>query len=240
VAKIAHIIRQAAQQTGVYTAEGDAVPGDIYAPMFEMLVDIVRELNTQNAISFGKGMIDLAVSGRKITFKPYTTAEQAIIDGGGSVDITDRVVTITPDIAPAIYLQNNPLLMLSYVEIIKYKSDSSPEFYAFNRLIDSAEILLNAPGGGENFTIAYNIPITIDSEPFGDVQIPPTFDRFLIAKLVEAAAGHYQFQETQAIARMRVSDLGAGLATNNTANAPISADRWGALNRYRTRNPGRF
>lgn len=240
MAKIAQIIRQASQQAGIYTAEGDAVPGDIYAPMYQMLVDIVRELNTQNAISFGKATLEISVIGRKITFKPYTDAELAIIAGGGSIDITDRVVDFIPDVAPSLYLRTTPLQMLSYVDILKYNIESAPEYYAFNRLVDSAEMLINANGRNEQFTILYNIPITIDAQPFGDVHIPPTFDRFLIAKLVEAAAGHYQFQETQAIARMRVSDLGAGLATNNTANEPITADRWGALNKFRTRNPGRF
>lgn len=233
MAKIAYIIREAAQKVGVYTAEGDAVPGDIYLPMYNMLRDIISELNSQNAISFGKELITTTITGDTITFQPYTAAEQAIIDGGGSVDITDRIVTILPDVAPDVYVDSVKCLLLSYSDLLALQNVYMPEWYAFNRKIDKAEILFPTEIKGKSVKILHNIPLRIDDAPYGDVHVPETYVRFVIAKLIASAAQHFQFEETAMMARMQVSDLGAGLATNNMASKPIKANLHTALNKFR-------
>lgn len=231
MSKIAHIIKKALKDTGIYVSEGDSVPADYYNPTFEMLKDVIAELNTQSAITFSQQNDDIVVEGNKLTFKKYTEAEQAIIDGGGTVDITDRMVDFVPLTNPIVYNKGYHLDFVSYRDLIDRKSDCL-ECYAFNLGTDYSELIFNANVGGD-LSILRNIPIDIDDEPYGDVHVPDAYVHYLVTKLSESVAIRYQFMETASIFAQKGERTGNILAQSNTSKRPVKLNLLAGLNRYR-------
>lgn len=232
MALIADIIAKALKDAGVYVTEGESVPGDYYNPSLSMLRDIISELNTQSAIQFGQRMDVVSVTGNKLTFKEITEDEQDIIDGGGSVDLTDRMTDFVPIVNPVAYYDGHHLDYISLRDLAdRNDSSSCVSCYAFNVGEDYSELIFNAPVGG-SVKIIRNVPITIDDEPYGEVHIPKSFVLYLVTRLSEAIAIRYQLTDTASIFAQKADRTGNILANNNTSRRPINRNLMDGLNRF--------
>lgn len=231
MALIAHIIKKALKDTGIYVSEGDSVPADYFNPTLDMLRDVIAELNTQTAIIFSQQSDTVNVAGDKLTFKVYTEAEQAIIDGGGTVDITDRLVDFVPVTNPIVYLNGYHLDYVSYRDLMD-RTGGSASCYTFNIGKDYSEIIFNSNVSGE-IKILRNVPIEIDDEPYGEVHVPDSYVHYIVTKLSESVAIRYQFTETASIFAQKGDRTGNILANNNTSRKPVNRNLIAGLNRFR-------
>lgn len=233
MAKISHIVKKALKNVGIQVSEGDSVPGDIFNPTLGLLRDLIAELNSQSAIQFEQSSSVVPIQGSKLTFKLYTEAEQAIIDGGGTVDITDRLVDFVPINNPVVYIDGFHLEFVSYRDLLDRQEATNATCYAFNVGKDYSEIVFNAPVGG-SITLLRSVPIEIDEEPFGEVHIPDSYVTYLVTRLSEAVAIHYQFHDTASVFAQKSERTGNILA-NNAASRKVVVKRnlTTGLNRFR-------
>lgn len=227
-----HIIRKALQNAGIWVSEAEEVPGDYLVPCMGMLQDIVAELNAQSAIVFEQTITETTLVGNSLTFKPYTEAEQLIIDGGGTVDITDRLTDFIPVQAPSgVTVNGVPLRMVSISDMALLDTSSAISAYSFQVSSDSAKMLFDGTGGTLKFV--RNKPISIDDEITGEVHVPPAYDHFLVTKLAEAASLRYQFSESASLFAQKGKAQGNALANNVVSNRPIPHKTAKNLNRFR-------
>ena len=227
-----HIVRKALQNAGIWVSEAEEVPGDYLVPCIGMLQDIIAELNAQSAIVFEQVITNTTLVGDSLTFKPYTEAEQALIDAGGTVDITDRLVDFIPVQAPTGATCNGvPLRMVSVSDLALMDSSSAISAYAFQVSSDSAKMLFDGTSGTLKFV--RNKPVTMDAEITGEIHVPPAYDHFLVTKLAEAASLRYQFSESASLFAQKGKALGNALANNAVANRPIPHKTAKNLNRFR-------
>ena len=227
-----HIVRKALQNAGIWVSEAEEVPGDYLVPCFGMLQDIIAELNAQSAIVFEQTITETTLVGGSLTFKPYTDAEQLVIDGGGTVDITDRLVDYIPVQAPmGATCNGTPLRMVSVSDLALMDSSSAISAYAFQVSSDSAKMLFDGIGGTLKFV--RNKPISMDEEITGEIHVPPAYDHFLTTKLAEAASLRYQFSESASLFAQKSKVQGNALANNVVANRPIPHKTAKNLNRFR-------
>ena len=227
-----NIIKKALKDTGVFASEGNAVDGEYYTPCLELLHDVVAELNTQSAIQFSQQSDVVDVAGNKLTFKKLTQDEKDIIAGGGTVDLTDRMVDFVPLINPIVYKDGNHLDFLSYRDILDRSHTSILSAYTFNIGDDYSEIIFNA-NVASPITILRTVPIEMDDEPYGEVHIPDAFVHFLVTKLAESIAIRYQFTETASIFAQKADRTGNILANNNVSRRPVNRNLIAGLNRFR-------
>lgn len=227
-----HIVRKALQNAGIWVSESGEVPGDYLVPCVGMLKDIIAELNAQSAIVFGQEITETVLVGSSLTFKPYTEAELQIIDEGGTVDITDRLVDFIPVQPPTgVTVNESPIRMVSVSDMALLYSASPISAYAFQVSSDSAKMLFDGEGGIVRFV--RNVPITMDEETTGEIHVPPAYDHFLVTKLAEAASLRYQFSESASLFAQKGKALGNALANNVVANRPIPHKTAKNLNRFR-------
>lgn len=223
MAMIAHVIKKSLKDVGVYCSEGDSVPADLFNPALEMLRDIIAEINSQSAIQFEQSSDVVNVTGNKLIFKKYTEAEQAIIDGGGTIDITDRLVDFVPINNPIVYKDGFHLDFVSYRDLLDRQDATAVTCYAFNIGKDYSELIFNVPVGGL-ITVLRSVPIEIDDEPFGEVHIPDAYVHYLVTRLSESVAIRYQFTETASIFAQKSERTGNILA-NNVASRKVVVKR---------------
>lgn len=227
-----HIVRKALQNAGIWVSESEEVPGDYLVPCVGMLQDIIAELNAQSAIVFEQVITNTTLVGDSLTFKPYIEAEQALIDAGGTVDITDRLVDFIPVQAPSgVTVNGVPLRMVSVSDLALMDSSSAISAYAFQVSSDSAKMLFDGEGGTLKFV--RNKPISMDEEITGEIRVPPAYDHYLVTKLAEAASLRYQFSESASLFAQKGKAQGNALANNVVANRPIPHKTAKNLNRFR-------
>lgn len=232
MALTSHIIKKALKDTGIYVSEGDSVPGDYYNPCFDLLKDLVSELNSQTAIQFEQQVDNYAMAGYKLTFKEYTEEERAIITSGGTVDITDRFVDFVPITLPKVYINGYHLEHISYRDLLDRLSDSIPEYYAFNIGNDYSELIFNAPVAN-TITLLRNVPIRLDEEPFGNLYVPDAYVHYIVTRLSEMVAIRYQFMETASIFAQKGEKTGNILTNNNASRKPVKRNLVTGLNKFR-------
>jgi hypothetical protein len=227
-----HIIRKALQNAGIWVSEAEEVPGDYLVPCMGMLQDILAELNAQSAIVFEQTITETTLVGSSLTFKPYTDAERLIIDGGGTVDLTDRLTDFIPVQAPSgVTVNGNPLRMVSISDLALMDSTTAISAYAFQVSSDSSKMLFDGSGGILKFV--RNKPITMDDDITGEVHVPTAYDHFLVTKLAEAASLRYQFSESASLFAQKGKAQGNALANNVVSNRPIPHKTIKNLNRFR-------
>lgn len=240
MAKITHIVKKALQNAGILVSEGDDVPGDYLNPCIEMLQDIVAELNAQSAIVFEQAIVSRTLQGDTLTFKKYTEDELAIIDGGGTVDITDRIVDYVPVQYPTgVTVSESRLRFVSVSDLSLSQNDSMPSCYAFQTHADESRVLFDCPVRGATIKFVINKPIVMDQEPNGDiittgsVHVPPAYDHLMVTKLAEAASLRYQFTDSASLFAQKGRVQADALANNVTSSRPLKHKTASNLNRFR-------
>lgn len=230
MSQTAQIIKKSLKDVGLIISETETVPGEYYAPAFEILKDLIAELNTQSAIIFSQQSDVVSVGSNKLIFKPLNETEQSIIDGGGTVDLTGRLIDFIPLTNPIVYYKGSVLDYASYRDLLNMPT-SHVMCYAFNIAEDYSEIIFNAPV--DSITLLRNVPIVIDDEPYGDVHIPKAYEHFLITKLSEALAIRYQFAESASMFAQKAERTGNILATNATSRRPVRRNLMAGLNKFK-------
>lgn len=230
MSQTAQIIKKSLKDVGLIISETETVPGEYYAPAFEILKDLIAELNTQSAIIFSQQSDVVDVGSNKLIFKPLNEAEQSIIDGGGTVDLTGRLIDFIPLTNPIVYYKGSLLDYASYRDVLNAQT-SHVVCYTFNITEDCSEIIFNAPV--DTITLLRNVPIAIDDEPYGDVHIPKAYEHFLITKLSEALAIRYQFAESASMFAQKAERTGNVLAINATSRRPVRRNLIAGLNRFK-------
>ena len=230
MSQTAQIIKKSLKDVGLIISETETVPGEYYAPAFEILKDLIAELNTQSAIIFSQQSDVVNVGSNKLTFKPLNETEQSIIDGGGTVDLTGRLIDFIPLTNPIVYYKGSLLDYASYRDVLNAQT-SHVVCYTFNITEDCSEIIFNAPV--DTITLLRNVPIVIDDEPYGDVHIPKAYEHFLITKLSEALAIRYQFAESASMFAQKAERTGNVLAINATSRRPVRRNLIAGLNRFK-------
>lgn len=232
MALTSHIIAKALKDTGIYVSEGNSIPGDYYFPCFELLKDLVAELNSQTAIQFEQQVDNYDMSGSKLTFKKYTDEELEIITSGGSIDITDRFIDFVPLTTPKVYIDGYHLEYISYRDLLDRMFDDMPEFYTFNVGNDYSELVFNAPVSS-TITLLRTVPIRIDDEPYGNLYVPDAYVHYIVIRLSEMVATRYQFTETALIFAQKSEKTGNILTNNNTSRKPVKRNLAAGLNKFR-------
>ena len=227
-----HIVRKALQNAGIWVTEDEGVPGDYLGPCVGMLRDILAELNAQSAIIFEQVITSTTLIGSSLLLKPYTKAEQALIDAGGEVDTSDRLIDFVPVQHPTgVTLDGAVLRLVSVSDLAAMDSTGSATAYAFQVNSDGARMLFNGTGGVLKFV--RNKPIVMDDNLSGEIHVPPAYDHFLVTKLAEAASLRYQFSESASLFAQKGKAQGNSLANNVVANRPIPHNTSRNLDRFR-------
>lgn len=234
MAFITHIVRKALQNAGIWVSEEEAVPGDYLVPCQGMLQDIVAEMNAQSAIVFEQGIENLPVQGDTLYFREYSEAEQAVIDGGGTVDITDRIVSYVPVQYPTgVTLNGDKLRFVSISDLAQAQGDSTATCYSFQKLAGESRVLFNAPVNNATVKFVVNRPIKMDDEPTGELHVPPAYDHLFVTRLAEAASLRYQFTESASLFAQKGRAQADALANNVTSSRPLKHKTQNNLNRFR-------
>lgn len=234
MAYITHIVRKALQNAGIYVSEGEEVPGDYLNPCIEMLQDIVAELNAQSAIVFEQAIVSRTLHGDTLTFKKYTDEELAVIDGGGTVDITDRIVDYVPVQYPTgLTVDDNKLRFASLSDVSLSQNGSTYTCYAFQTLSNEARVVFDSPLKGATVKFVVNKPIVIDEDLTGELHVPPAYDHMIVTRLAEAASLRYQFTESASLFAQKGKVQSDALANNVTSSRPLKHKTQNNLNRFR-------
>lgn len=230
---ISDVIGQALKESGVYAADGQQIPANFYTTGLSCLNKTIEELNGNAAYGFGESLIEIPVTDYTLTIKPYTTTENEIIASGGTIDVTNRVTSVELLYAPTVIYNGYELTLEPFSEVVKERSEGCLDKFAFILKPDCSVVEFNAIPN-DTIKIVHNIPITIDSDPFGYVNIPKSFDNFLITKVSEKLAIRYQFTETASIMAQIGERAGKMAANSVTSRKPINHDVCSRLNKYRT------
>lgn len=234
MAYITHIVRKALQNAGIWVSEEEEVPGDYLVPCQGMLQDLVAEMNAQSAIVFEQGIENMSVQGDTLYFRKYTEAEQAIIDGGGTVDITDRIVSYVPVQYPTgVTLDGAKLRFVSISDLAQAQTESTVTCYAFQTMAGEARVLFNAPVNNSTVKFVVNKPIEMDDEITGEIHVPPAYDHLFVTRLAEAASLRYQFTESASLFAQKGRAQANALANNVTSSRPLMHKTAQNLNRFR-------
>ena len=179
------LVHRVAEAIGLKSFHSDTMDADYFRRVFIVAQDVIRTLNQQPDVNFGNDLRDFSVSGKAITFKPYTVAEQSIIDGGGTVDITDRIVDVRPTSCPVIHLDGCKLGMVDASELAAYAGDRT----AFAWLPFAGYDVIRF-GDSMNATVSLTIklPITIPTLPTDVIGAPERYHEFIISTIAQRVA----------------------------------------------------
>lgn len=214
---VSYIIHRAAEMVGLKDFNSDSMDGDDFRKVFLMTQDAIRNLNQQSAITFAYTQVTTYITGSEMVFKPYTEAEQAIIDGGGTVDITNRIVTIRPTICPAIYIGQDKLNIVEAIDLPMYHDKFT---CAWNPDWDQDSVLF---GNTVNAEVTAHIrkPITVPVLPSEDIQVPERFHDFIICTIAYNIASVLAMVETLPIVKANLDTARKMITQNNTYHRPI-------------------
>jgi hypothetical protein len=174
-------------------------------------------MNADPSLTFGIQNITTFVSGSVLTFKPYTSAEQSIIAGGGTVDITDRVVTVRPTVAPSVFINGS---RLSTVDPIELPSYSDKYVCAWSPDWDQDIILFGAPVA-DTVSIQFRKPIPVPSAPGEEVRVPERFHEYLVLTLAVSIAIKLGVVETIQTLNSLLQKEAYRVTANNNFSRPV-------------------
>lgn len=213
---ISYIVHRASEMCGLKEFYSDSMDGDDFRKVFLMAQDAIRTLNQQSDITFAYTIVNVQVTGTSLVFKPYTAEEQAIIDGGGTVDISNRVVSIRPVICPAVYINDTKLSMVEVIDLPKYRDKYT---CAWNPDWDQDTIMFGSSVNGE---VSVNVrkPITVPVLPNDNLEVPERFNDFIICTLAYNLACVLTIMESIPIIRANLATARRAITGNNTYHRP--------------------
>lgn len=207
-----HIVHRASEAIGLKDFNSESMEADDFRKVFLALQDSIRSLNSDPSLVFGMQRLDVHVSGSALTFKPYTTAELAIIAGGGTVDITDRVVDVRPTVAPNVYIGGSRLETVDPIDLVRY---SDRYTCAWSPDWDQDQILFASPVA-DMVTVSFRKPVPVPASPTEEVRVPERFHEYLILSLAVSVGTKLGLTETlQPLMRSLAQELSRVTASNN-------------------------
>lgn len=213
----ASIVHRASEATGLKDFNSEAMEADDFRKVFLALQDAIRSINGDESLIFGVQTITVHLSGSALTFKPYTDAELAVIAGGGSVDITDRVVDLRPTIPPVIYLDKSPCLMVDMIDLPQY---GGRNVFAWNPGWDqdTAEFANSVAG---TVVVQARKPIAVPDLPTDEAKIPERMYEYIVLYLAVNIATKLGLTETLTILQDQLSKEAARVTKNVTYSRPV-------------------
>lgn len=221
-----YIVNRASEAVGLKDFNSESMESDDFRKVFLALQDAIRSMNADPNLTFGTQNISNFVSGSVLTFKPYTTAELAIIAGGGTVDITDRVVTVRPTVAPSVFISGSRLTTVDPIELPSY---SDKYTCAWNPDWDQDQVMFGAPVA-DTVTFQFRKPIPVPSLPNEEVKVPERFHEYLVLTLAVGIAIKLGVTETIQTLNSLLQKEAHRVTANNNYSRPVKLEM--DLNRF--------
>lgn len=223
---VSYIIHRAAEMVGLKDFASDSMDGDDFRKVFLMTQDAIRNLNQQTDIVFAYTSVTKQVTGNALVFKPYTDVEQAIIDGGGTVDTTNRIVTIRPVVCPAVYRGSEKLSIVDALDLPKYGDGYT---CAWNPDWDQDSIMFGIDINTE-ITAHIRKPITVPVMPSDTMEMPERYNEYVICLIAYNIASTLAMVETLPIVKVNMDTARKLITRNNNYHRPIYLDT--KMNRF--------
>lgn len=223
---VSYVIHRAAEMVGLKDFASDAMDGDDFRKVFLMTQDAIRNLNQQTDIVFAYSTVTTTVNGSELVFKPYTDEEQAIIDGGGTIDLTNRVVTIRPVVCPAIYRGTEKLSIVDPMDLPKYGDGFT---CAWNPDWDQDTIIFGRYINAE-VTAHIRKPIKVPVMPSEIMEMPERYNEYIICLIAYNIASTLAMVETLPIVKINLDNARKLITRNNNYHRPIYMDT--TMNRF--------
>ena len=211
------LVHKVSEAIGIKPMHSDSMNPDYFRRVFAIMVDSIRSINQQEDIVFGYDLRTMFVAGDKLTFKPYTAAEQAIIDGGGSVDITDRIVDIRPCSAPTIVINSQRQVLALPSDIKAYGTMACT--YAWVPGYDKDEVIFPS-ALSKNIDLTIRKPIAVPSTPLSVIEVPDRFFSFLVATISYNAATAFGLADRAKMQQEIAANERRAVGTNNAKARP--------------------
>lgn len=212
-----YIVNRASEALGLKDFNSESMEADDFRKVFLSLQDSIRSMNADPSLVFGTQNISKFVSGAILTFKPYTTAELATIAGGGTIDITDRIVDVRPTVAPSVYISGSRLSTVDPVELPSY---SDKYTCAWNPDWDQDQVLFGAPVS-DAVTFQFRKPIPVPTTPTEEVRVPERFHEYLVLNLAVSVAVKLGLTETIQTLNSLLQKETARVTANTNYSRPV-------------------
>lgn len=213
----AYIVNRASEALGLKDFNSESMEADDFRKVFLALQDSIRSMNADPSLTFGTQTLTNFVSGSVLTFKPYTAAELAVIAGGGTVDITDRVVTVRPTVAPSVFISGSRLTTVDPIELPSY---SDRYTCSWNPDWDQDQVLFGAPVS-DTVTFQFRKPIPIPTTPTEEVKVPERFHEYLVLNLAVNIAPKLGLTESVQMLSQLLQKETLRVTANNNYSRPV-------------------
>lgn len=217
---VSYIIHRAAEMVGLKDFASDTMDGDDFRKVFLMTQDAIRSLNQQTDIVFGYTAVTIPVNGDSLVFKPYTEAEQATIDAGGTVDTANRIVTVRPVVCPAVYRGKEKLSIVEMLDLPKYGDGFT---CAWNPDWDQDTIVFGRPITSD-VTVHIRKPITVPVMPSDTMEMPERYNEYVICLIAYNIASTLAMVETLPIVKVNLETARKLITRNNNYHRPVYLD----------------
>lgn len=212
-----YIVNRASEALGLKDFNSESMEADDFRKVFLSLQDSIRSMNADPSLTFGTQTLTNFVSGSVLTFKPYTTAELAIIAGGGTVDITDRVVSVRPTVAPSVFISGSRLTTVDPIDLPsycdKYTCSWNPDW-------DQDQVLFGS-AVSETVTFQFRKPIPIPATPTEEVKVPDRFHEYLVLNLAVGIAPKLGLTESVQMLNNLLQKETLRVTANNNYSRPV-------------------
>ena len=223
---VSYIIHRASEMVSLKDFASDTMDGDDFRKVFLMTQDAIRNLNQQTDVVFAYTSVVKQINGTELVFKPYTEDEQAIIDGGGTVDISNRIVTIRPVVCPAIYRGSEKLSIVEALDLPKYADGFT---CAWNPDWDQDTIMFGKSISTE-ITVHIRKPITVPTIPSDELELPERYYDYIICLIAYNIASSLAMVETIPIVKANLDTARKLITRNNNYHRPVYLDT--LMNRF--------
>lgn len=222
-----YIVHRASEAVGLKDFNSESMEGDDFRKVFIALQDVVRSLNSNQSYLFGITTVSKVVSSDALTFMPYNAAERAIIAGGGTVDITDRIVDVRPTVCPMAYINEARVQVVDALDLpmfadrytCAWEPDHDRDVLRFGKAL-----------GGDTVTLRIRKPIPVPERPNDVAQVPERFIELLVLSLAVSIATKLGMVETLgALKESLLSEIGR-VTKNNLYSRPVVLDS--CMNRF--------
>lgn len=213
----AYIVHRASEAVGLKDFNSESMEADDFRKVFLALQDSIRSLNSDPAILFGTVNKTVHVSGSSLSFKPYTPDELAIIAGGGTIDITDRVVDIRPTIAPMPFISGSRLSMVDPLELPQYSDKYTCAWFPDwdEDKLEFGDVV------GADVTLQIRKPVPVPVTPTEEVKIPERFHEYLVLSLAVNVGTKLGLTESLVILKQSLAAELVRVTASNNYSRPI-------------------